>query len=214
MRRLVILILGVALACSIAGSASAIEIGFTLDDPPGSVPFSAGTASGFVNPFTGSLNADFTICLGVCDLENEDWLVFTLSVSAGAVFEVGVSALGAGNATSLGYFTPTPGSSPTSLSLANPTVPIFQFLGGLTGTSKVLFVAYADGTLPADPNPPFPFPVGTTNFMIAEDGGAGLQTVQAVITQETEIVPEPSTALLLGLGVVLLGVYRKRSVSL
>ena len=203
MRRLVTLALGVALACSMAGSANATEIGFTLDDPPGSVPFAAGSATGFVNPFTGFLNANATICLGVCDVESEDWVVFTLSVTGGAVFDMGVSALGAGSASSLGYFTGA-GGTPTALSLAVPTVPVFTF-SGLTGSSVVLFVAYADGTLPADPFPPFPFPVGTTNFMITEDGGAGIQTVQAVITQEIDIVPEPSTALLFGVGLLLFG---------
>jgi len=178
----------------------------TLDDPPGSVSFSAGSASGFVNPFTGPLDSVDAICLGACSLASEDLIAFTLSVSAGAVFEIGVSALGAGNALSLGYFS-APGGAPTSLSLAVPTVPLFTFLGGLTGTSRVLFVAYAAGTLPANPNPPFPFPVGHTNFMIAEDGGAGLQTVSAIVT------PEPGTILLLGGGFVLLGAHRRRSVS-
>ncbi len=98
---------------------------------------------------------------------------------------------------------------PPSLSLAVPTVPVFTF-GGLTGTSRVLFVTYASGTLPANPFPPFPFPVGTTNFMITEDGGAGIQTVSAVVAQ---FIPEPKTILLLGGGFVLLGAHRRRSVS-
>jgi hypothetical protein len=208
MRRLVLLALGLALACSMAGSASAVEIAFTLDDPPGSVPFAAGGATGFVNPFTGILDADFTICLGVCDIANEDWIVFTLSVTAGAVFDMGVASLGAGSASSIGYFTGV-GGTPTALSLAVPTVPVFTF-SGLTGTSVVLFVAYADGTLPADPNPPFDLPVGTTNFMITEDGGAGIQTVSAIITQQTGVIPEPSTALLLGSGLLLLGARARK----
>ena len=49
------LALAVVLTVGLAAPAGAlpIEIGYTLDDPPGSVPFAAGGATGFVNPFTG-----------------------------------------------------------------------------------------------------------------------------------------------------------------
>ena len=207
--------LGLLLASVAATSASAVEIGYTLNDPPGSAPFSAGSLTGTIDPFTGSLDPSDTICLdGSCDLPNQDWLVFTLTVTAGSLNDAGVSALFAGSL-GLGYFkqggpaqngaggTDTYTGDATSV----PNVPVFTFEGngggiGLTGTSLPLFVAYANGSLPT---PPGMFGEGATQFMITEYGGAGIDSPIENVTQPIDIIPEPSTALLLSVGLAFLG---------
>ncbi len=103
MRRVLLGLWGCALVICLAAPSGAVPLTYlTLDDPPGSVPFSAGSASGFVNPFAGTLDSVDAICIGTCSLTSEDLMAFTLSVTAGAVFDMGVSALGAGDALSMG----------------------------------------------------------------------------------------------------------------
>lgn len=200
---------------------SAAEIAYTLDDPPGAAPFTAASLTGTVNPFTGTLVATDTICLdGACDLPNQDWLVFTVTVVTGALNDVGVGALFEGSL-GLGYFVQggpvqdgTGGSDLyTGDSTSNPNLPVFTFVGsgggGLTGTSLPLFVTYADGALPT---PAGPFGEGATQFMITEYGGAGIASPIENVTQTIDVVPEPATAFLLSVGFLLLGIVgRDRS---
>ena len=73
-----------------AGSASAMgtEIAYTLDAP---VPFSGTGLSGTLNPIPDPGSGPFLdaknstrICLaGVCDIQNQDWVIFTATVSGG-----------------------------------------------------------------------------------------------------------------------------------
>lgn len=213
--------LGTFLASVLATSAFAAEIAYTLDDPPGPAGFTAGGLTGTIDPFSGLLNAGDTLCLdGTCDLENQDWLVFTLTVTAGSLDDAGVGALFA-SSLGIGYFlqggpaqdgtggTDTYSGDSTSV----PTVPVFTFVGngggvGLTGTSLPLFVTYANGALPT---PSIGFGEGATQFMITEFGGVGIDSPLENVTQLIEIVPEPSTALLLSGGLLLLGATARRS---
>ena len=82
--------------------------------------------------------------------------------------------------------------------------------GGLTGTSLPLFVTYANGSLPT---PAGPFGEGATQFMITEFGGAGIDSPIENVTQTLDIVPEPATAFLLGIGFVSLGILSRNRPS-
>ncbi|MFP8878304.1 MAG: PEP-CTERM sorting domain-containing protein, partial [Myxococcota bacterium] len=150
----------------------------------------------------------------------QDWLVFTLTVTAGSLNDTGVGALFA-TSLGIGYFLQggpvqdgTVGTDTyTGDSTSVPTLPVFTFVGngggvGLTGTSLPLFVTYANGALPT---PSIGFGVGATQFMITEFGGAGIDSPTENVTELIEIVPEPSTALLLSGGLVLLGARARRS---
>ncbi|MFP8878247.1 MAG: hypothetical protein VCE43_01610, partial [Myxococcota bacterium] len=118
-------------------SAFSAEIGFTLNDPPGPAGFTAGSLTGTINPVSGIFNAADSICLdGTCDLVNQDWLVFTLTVTAGSLNDVGVGALFA-SSLGLGYFLQggpaQDGAGGTDTysgnSTSNPNVPVFTFVG-------------------------------------------------------------------------------------
>ena len=214
MRLGVIFGIGILLALPLATPASAVELGLTLDDPPGPALFTAGTATGTINPFTGPLNANDSICLdGICDLTTQDWMVFTVTVTAGSVNDVGIGALFE-SSVGLGYFlqggpvqngsglTDTYAGDATSV----PTAPVFTFAGnaggGLTGTSLPLFVAYANGALPSAGGP---FGAGATQFMVTEFGGAGIDSPIENVTQEVNIIPEPGSGVLITWGLILFG---------
>ncbi len=203
----------------LAGSAGALEIGFTVDAP---IAFTAGGTSGTVDPYVGGplngLAPGIDCLVGACDVTTQDWMVFTVSVTSGSLNDLGVGALFIPGV-AMGYFLDGgPIQDGTGLtdtytgSLAAPNTPTFTFLAngggaGLTGTSLVLFVAYADGALPTD------FPVadaGTTQFMLTEFGAAGIDGPQGTVTTEVDIVPEPSTALLLFGGLLILGARSSR----
>lgn len=225
MRRLSIGVLGiVALFCLASSPATAIpqEGALTLDPADDPLAFTAGGASGqiqAIDPVRAdlSLSEIDSVCLaGVCDLVNQDWIIFEVNVTAGSLDGVGVGLLSQ-SSLGLGYFLEggpvQDGSGLTDTytgSIGTPTVPQFTFLdnsttAGLSGTSLVLFVAYANNTLPQ--TPPGPFAVygeGAVNFMITEWGTAEVNTL-LTIGNFTEPVPEPGTALLLGMGVLLLG---------
>jgi len=225
MRKLVLGVLGIAISLWLASSASAAltENVITLDlgTPLG---FTAGTASGQIQGIdpilaNNGLSALDSICLtGTCDIENQDWIVFEVKVTGGSVDGVGLGLLSQ-SALGMGYFLQGgPIQDGTGLSdtytgsLGVPTVPQFTFLGngggaGLTGTSLALFVAYDNNTLPQ--TPPIPFNVfgdGAVQFMVTEWGGANVTpNLLTNFTTSAEVIPEPGTALLLGMGVLMLG---------
>ena len=193
-----------------------MEIGFTLDNPPGAVAFSAGSATGTVNPFNGFLDANSIVCLdGSCDLLNQDWIVFTISVTSGSVNDLAIAALFEFSE-GLGYFLQggpvQDGTGTTDTysgdSTSNPSVAVFNFKGnaggGLAGVSLPLLTTYANGTLPT--TPPGMLGEGATQFTVTEFGGAGLgtATVNATVTQHIDIIPEPHPAVLLFGGLMLL----------
>jgi len=207
------------LASMLATSAFAAEIGFTPNSPPGSVSFTAGGLTGTIDPFTGILDANDTICLdGACDLASQDWMVFTVTVTGGSLSGAGVGALMA-TSEGVGYFLqggpPQNGTGGTDTYVGDqsiPTIPIFTFTGsggsiGLTGTSLPLFVTYANGTLPT---PAGAFGEGATAFMISDYSSASTITKIVNVAQPIDIVPEPSTALLLSAGLLLLGALSRR----
>ena len=184
-------------------SASAIPIpsdAFTLN---ASVAFSITGASGTINPYLIAPNyAADAICLdGGCtvpnNFSNQDWIVFTVTVSSGTLDEVGIGALFV-NAIGAGYLANAGGTVPTSANATTaPSTPSWLF-SSLSGTSAPLFVAYNDGSLPSSGGP---FGVGATNFMVRLGGTA--QSYMGVVTTP---VPEPGTALLIGCALVILGI--------
>lgn len=168
-----------------------------------SVAFSITGATGTINPYLVVPDyATDAICLdGSCtipnDFSNQDWIVFTVTVSTGTLDEVGIGALFV-NAIGLGYLANASGTAPTSGdSTTAPSTPSWLF-SSLSGTSAPLFVAYADGSLPSSGGP---YGVGATNFMVRLGGTA--ESYMGVVTTP---VPEPGTALLISSALVILGV--------
>lgn len=206
-------------ALFVAGPAVALPIanGYTLDAPLHVVHSSGDEFT--LNPVgsgaTG-LDPSFITCLdtlngSTCDYGNQDWLIFTVTTDVGSLEELGAAAqlvVGEG----LGYFTNSTGEAPDSGNFGVPSVPVFNFNDGNDGglaavtTSKILFVAYAEGTLPSDGG--FCCDPGTVRFMVAPVGNAS----ESFDTLATTPVPEPSTLALLGGGVLglALGARRRR----
>ena len=164
---------------------------------------------------------DDAVCLDsvaptTCDISNiltQDWMVFTITVTSGSLDEIGVGLVDipaiAGQM--IGYFDDGSGTNPENTSNIDvSTDPVFNF-AGLTGTSAILFVAYADGTFPSDPGPILPLPPGTTNFMVSETGDAGNETFSGTVNTTINAVPEPGTAALMLLGLVGLARVGRRS---
>lgn len=200
----------------VGGSASAIPA-YTLD---ASVPFSGGNLPnliGSVDPVaTNSVVHADAICLdavgGVCNIDifTQDWLLFQISVTAGSLDELGVSLPTLAGLT-LGYFSGTGVAPDANCGVACgsnidvATDPVFKWeTSGLTTTSAVLFVAYPDSSLPHLPflDPPgIPLgPLGQTKFMVSETGDPGNEPVEGISTTSISVIPEPSTAALLALG--------------
>jgi hypothetical protein len=204
----------------------------TLDAQVGPVAYTGGSATLDPIPLgepldTSNLGID---CLdGVCDFANQDWAVFRVSVVSGDVGSVGLTLLdslaGGLPALGMGYFlgggAVQDGTGGTDLYTGNipaapdSDVPVFGFEAngggaGLTGSSLALFVAFADGSLPQSPQAPFDgFGIGAVSFMVEDFGGAGAASIQGNFAT---VIPEPGTALLLGLGLAGLcsGRWRKR----
>lgn len=206
-----------ALVAFVATAGTASATAYTLD---GSIGFTAGGATGTVDPVGTAQNADFSVCLaGVCDYTTQDYLVFEVTVTSGSVNDVGVGALFA-NALGLGYFLNgnpvqdgTGGADTYTGTIANPSVPTFTFLAngggaGLSGTSLVLFATYASGALPTAGGGPYG--PGSTQFMITDYGSAGIDSPVEPVTTPVDVVPEPATALLVGGGLLLLGARARR----
>jgi hypothetical protein len=201
----------VTLAIGSAGATSIPNAIYTLDNP---VAFSIIGASGTVDAYDplveGPLTPATILCLdGSCsdpnDFSNQDWMVFRVSVSSGALDQVTIGALFEG-ANAVAYFTGLGGQAPSSGdATTNPNSPEWLFAGAsLTTQSVPLIAIYDAGDLPSAGGGPFG--VGATNFDLRL-GGASDQFLGAVNT----LIPEPGTALLLGLGLVVLGTSRPRA---
>jgi hypothetical protein len=232
MSRLLLGFFGFCLAVFLAGAPAGAAV-FTID---AAVPVTVSGNSVSFDPVNtmdvGDLTDSICFSSGTTCTETfatNDWVVFTLSVAAGSVidsfgfggspvFDGGFPAIGP-MASNNGYFN----SSADGLTYAGimglpSTVPEWQITNGggvLTGavTTLTLFAMYDLNTLPQTPNCPFaptcgPDPVGTVNFMVSS--GVPSITGSAVLTSVT-VLPEPSTAFLMGLGVVFISACGRRS---
>ena len=243
-------ILGGALALTMlfaaAGPSSALippnEEAFTLNASVGPIAYTGGSVtldpipgSELLNGIASGPNIGINCLDGVCDIKNQDWVVFRVSVVSGNVSELGLTLLDSFasglNSLGMGYFLEDgpiqDGSGSTASyagSIGDPDLPLFTFLanggGGITtgsnfggstlsDTSLALFVAFADGTLPHTPTNFGVFGDGAVSFMVEPFGGAGAGSSQGNFATSLEVIPEPGTALLMGLGLALLGARRK-----
>lgn len=217
----------------VAGAAP-IETAYTLNTQIGPVSYTGGSVtldpvvSGGPDPLLKALDLHIDCLDGLCDIEVQDWVLFEVSVVSGAVGQVGLSLLDSFasglNAAGLGYLRGDPvgplqdGSGATDLytgSITDQDVPVFNFEAngggaGITGTSLVLFVAYADGSLPHTPTNFGAFGDGAVSFMVEAFGGAGAASGQGNFATPINVIPEPTTGLLMGLGLALLGVWHRR----
>jgi len=234
LRRMFFLVLSGALFAAMVAPTAGAVTAYTLDGQIGPVTYTGGSvtldpvSSGGPDPVLNALNLNIDCLDGVCDIVTQDWVLFEVSVVSGSVGQVGLTLLdtflsGGLNALGLGYLLgdgPGPiqdGSGGTDLytgTIGDPDLPVFSFEAngggaGITGTSLVLFVAYADGSLPHTPSQ-FPGGDGAVSFMVEQFGGAGAGSGQGNFTTAIDVIPEPTTGLLMGLGLALLGARRRR----
>jgi len=188
--------LSLLLSLLVASSASAVL--FTLDsDVAFSDPNSG--ASGVIRPVT-SVDLGSAVCAaGSCDSVSQDFLLFSVDVSAAglralrASFTPSFPALPPGW-TGIGFLD---GSGDEPAASLNPaTTALFEWTD-LTGASEVLFATAAPGDLADGVQITFGFsPTQGVSF------GNEFGTVV--------VVPEPGSAVLLGLGLLTLAAPRRR----
>jgi hypothetical protein len=158
---------------ALAWSSSAPALAFTWP----LVGFSGAGATGTINPVTNLSGSTFCLA-GVCGSDvSQDWLVFTVTLTAGYLDEIGVSrGLPAVSIPGMGEYDLDPGQAAQSGSLATSTLALFLYDPGfLTAanleageTTQRLFAAFTLGDLPGPGQvSPFPVPPGTINFMSA-----------------------------------------------
>jgi hypothetical protein len=225
------LVAALVLLTATAG-AGPIETAQTLNSQIGPLVYTGGSVtldpvvSGGPDPLLNAININIECLDGTCDIGTQDWVLFEVSVVSGNVGEVGLTLLdtfGSGlNALGIGYLLGggpiQDGSAATdsySGSIFDPDLPIFNFEAngggaGITGTSLVLFVAYGDGLLPHTPTDFGAFGDGAVSFMIEPFGGGGAASGQGNFATPIDVIPEPTTGLLMGLGLVMLGVHGRR----
>jgi len=208
-KHVVALIAGAALSI---WSSSAWALAYTVSAP---VAFSGAGATGFINP-VASLSGT-TLCLsGTCGTDaSHDWLVFTVTVTTGYLDEVGLArGAPAVSVQGVGHYSADPGLAPQSGSISPATLARFNYGAGVVNallnldageTSDRLFVAFTLGDLPG-PGQVTPFPVapGTISFMLSA-------ATDFTVLGTAVLVPEPSTLLLLGGGLIALGLTGRRS---
>ena len=212
--------------------AAPIETAYTLNGQVGPILYTGGSVtldpvlSGGPDPLLNAINVNIDCLDGVCDIETQDWVLFEVSVVSGNVGEVGLTLLdtfASGlNALGIGYLLGggpvqdgTGGTDIYAGTIGDPDLPIFNFEAngggaGITGTSLVLFVAYGDGLLPHTPTNFGAFGDGAVSFMIEPFGGAGAGSGQGNFDAPIDVIPEPTTGLMMALGLAMLGVHGRQ----
>ena len=200
------------LAMSLLGGAStAHALAYTISS---SIAFSNSGVSGTINPVTDLTGT--SICLaGACTSSvAQDWLIVsvTLNGGSGAVDQIDIAAAGVSAVVGAGHYsdpseTPTAGSIPIAsiarFSYDNPNVSALNLQAG--ESTDRLFAAFSPiGSLPGPGIPPV-IPAGTASFMLSKAGGANFSVTGSIV-----LVPEPGTALLMGLGVLGLALAGRR----
>lgn len=202
--RLAVLVAGGLLVPSLA-SATVPSVSLTLDSPVNySITGSSGTFEPYEFATDGILDYDNdSICLDDdCSIAGKEWLIFRVNVLSGTLDETALGPIFA-SAIGLGYFQGGIGSAPVSGEVtADPTSPEWQF-SSLTGQSTLLFAVYDGGTLPTAGGP---LGLGGA-FLRARVGGSENQFAGNLTTP----VPEPSTALLMALGLTCLARFSRES---
>ena len=209
---LAVLALGVVGVGAAAPSGDASAAAFTLSAP---IVINAGNNGGSgvfgtISPVTSLTGT--SVCLGGTCLSSatQDWLLFTMTLSAGSavVDQIGVGVAAVATVAGVGHFTdpsetPTGGGVSGSVGTINYDFLSTSLLNLQPGeTTDRLFGAFALGALPG----PGIFPVvppGTTSFMISSGADFSVSTTMV-------LVPEPTTALLLAAGLAGLALAGRR----
>jgi len=176
---------------------------YTLDNP---LSYSLiGGATGTADPYDpgvdGALDFDDVVCLdGSCgdpnDYSNQDWIVFRVSVTANFFDQVSLGSLFQASS-GVGYFTGLGGDAPSSGDATTvPNTPRWYFAGGSLTTVSAPLIAFFDaGDLPSAGGGPFG--PGATQIDLHSGGSS-----QPIVGYANTLIPEPTTGLLLGVGLV------------